>query len=115
LANHSGRKDARRDLAAGILAQERYGLPALGLNEDHSQIVLTPEEYAQFLSERYGVQLRTVAGCIAGERVRGHAEGYNEVMDAEIERRYGTNFWHQSRENAMKFYEEKKAHPETHS
>lgn len=101
LAHHSGRVDAKRDLAKGILANERFGLPVLGLDE-HAHIVLSQEEYSKFLQERFGIELRSVAGCVVNGRIYAHADGYNEIMDAEIERRFGTNFWSRAWEDAYK-------------
>jgi hypothetical protein len=113
LARHSGQEDARRDIAGGVLANERYGLPVLGIDAD-SQVVLSSDEYSQFLREHYGIELRFVAGCIVSERIRAHAAGYNEVMDVEIGRRFGTNVWHQSWEDAYKPYAARHANAQTH-
>lgn len=46
-------------------------------------------EYAALLQQRYGIQLRSVAGCIVTDESAGHLEGYNAVMLPEIRRRFG--------------------------
>jgi hypothetical protein len=45
------------------------------------------------------------------ERTLKHAEGYNEIMVAEMERRFGANFWRQAMADAKEIYESK--HRET--
>lgn len=73
-----GRGDARADIRAGKLAIESYGYMPLG-----------EAVYSRLLKERYGVELRPVAGCVVDEEILGHAAGYNEVMEAEIQHRHG--------------------------
>ena len=75
-AYRAGRVDAKRDLAAGKLAIESYGFGAGG-------------RYVQLYRERYQIDVRLVAGCLVDETILGHAAGYNEVAEPEIERRYG--------------------------
>jgi hypothetical protein len=77
VASWRGRADARRDIDAGRLAVEVYGGP--GDN-------VTPLRY---LEDRYGVQVRAVASCVVDERTHGHASGYNQVVAAEVSRRFG--------------------------
>jgi hypothetical protein len=96
LSERSGRADARRDLANGVLAKERFGLPVVCINE-----------YSELLRERYRIELRSVAGCVVDSRILGHARGYNGVMVAEIERRFGTNIWGATMSDALKQYEDK--------
>lgn len=77
-AKARGRTDAQADISAGKLAIESFGLPS-------------PDApvYRRLLKERYGIELRPVAGCVVDEQILGHAAGYNEVMNAEITRRHG--------------------------
>jgi hypothetical protein len=75
-----GRSDARNDLRAGKLANEGFGLPASWAST-----------YDRLLRQRYGVESRSVAGCVVTSEIVGHAVGYNEVMDAEIKRRFGAD------------------------
>jgi len=87
-AYERGRAAANRDLAKGVLAIEGWGL------------LITPvsRETDRFLLETYGIQTRIVGRCEANSRIRAHAVGYNEVAQAEIERRFGKDIW----ENATK-------------
>jgi hypothetical protein len=78
-AYRTGRADAERDVAAGILAIEESGL---GSGTGHS---------VRLLRERYGIEIRAVAGCIVNERILGHEAGYNAVSEAEIGRRVGSD------------------------
>gem|GEM_PF-3066390 len=73
----SGRADARKDIAAGILAREVYGFGAAG---GHS---------AKILRDRYHIETHPTAGCVVDEKIVGHAAGYNEIAEKEIDRRVG--------------------------
>jgi hypothetical protein len=76
-AYRTGRAHAERDVAAGILAIEESGL---GAGTGHS---------VRLLRERYGIEIRAIAGCIVDENILGHEAGYNAVSEAEIDRRVG--------------------------
>jgi energy-coupling factor transporter transmembrane protein EcfT len=78
-AYRTGRADAEKDISAGILAIEESGL---GAGTGHS---------VRLLRERYGIEIRAIAGCIVNENILGHEAGYNAVSEAEIERRIGSN------------------------
>jgi hypothetical protein len=78
-AYRTGRADAERDVAAGILAIEEFGL---GAGTGHS---------VRLLRERYGIEIRATAGCIVNEKILGHGAGYNAVSEAEIDRRVGSD------------------------
>lgn len=97
-----GRADAKRDLAKGTLAQETYGLPTIYQGE-----------YFKLLAEKYPIEMRPVAGCLVDDKIVGHAAGYNEIMDREIEHRFGTNILDKAFADAKKHYKEQleKDHP----
>ena len=46
-------------------------------------------DYGRLLQDRVGVRLDRVAGCVVTSELVNEANGYNRVMQAEIERRYG--------------------------
>ncbi len=75
-----GKADARKELKEGTLAIETMGL-----------LVRHHGHYAKILKERYNIQVRGVAGCMVNSFIIGHAEGFNQVMNAEIKRRFGKN------------------------
>ena len=76
-AYRAGRADAKKDTAAGIMAREVYGFGAgFGPGPD-------------ILRNRYNVEMRAVAACVVDEKIVGHAAGYNEIADREIDRRVG--------------------------
>jgi hypothetical protein len=77
LAWWAGRTEAEKDVAKGILAREVYGFGAGG---GHA---------AKILRERYHIETRPVADCIVDEKIVGHATGYNEISEKEIDRRVG--------------------------
>lgn len=83
-----GRATAHGDIAAGRLGVKMWGLPA------RSRTV-----YAELLQAR-GIEATTVAGCVVSYPQLGLWEGYNDVMNAEIERRYGKTFFQETSDAA---------------
>lgn len=75
-----GKQDALAAIERDELEIETFGHPAR-----------CRSAYAQILADTYKVRLREVAGCIVDSTILEHARGYNEVMQAEIERRYGAD------------------------
>jgi hypothetical protein len=73
-----GRADALKELAQGTLALETMGLPPRSRGA-----------YMDLLKQRHGILLRAVAGCLVTSTITGHARGFNEVMMAEIQKRFG--------------------------
>lgn len=80
-AARQGRADARKELESGLMAIEVCGYSPV------------PEKHTQ--SEKYlmdrGVQIRLVGGCMPGDEVIGHAEGYNEVMMEGMKKKLGSD------------------------
>ena len=77
-AYQAGRADAEQDVCVGRLAIEVFGLPSFW-----------ESDYANILEQRYHIQIKRVAGCCVNDQIIDHARGYNEVMEAEIQRRFG--------------------------
>jgi hypothetical protein len=78
-ASQAGRAEAKKDLSEGRLVVEVYE-------------AFDVTEYAKLFRERYGIELRRVGWNGApntDERIYSHATGYNEVSEAEIDRRFG--------------------------
>jgi len=84
----TGRADAERDTRAGRLVIERFGL------------LFGEGDYVTILRQRYQIEMKTVAGCLVDDEIVGHAVGYNEIMKAEIERRFGPGLLERVREEA---------------
>lgn len=93
VGRRAGESDASHDLARAVLAIETYGKP-----------FICHKEYSDLLSERYGIQLRTVAGCAVSLRVMAHANAYDKIMNAEIERRFGTTSLRKTLADAARLY-----------
>jgi hypothetical protein len=93
-AYERGRRDGEADIHAGRLVFEDYGFPRKG-----------QEEFADILRERYGVELRRVDDDIVDDTTVGHARGYNEVSDAEIERRFGASVIQNAAGEAAEHYD----------
>lgn len=88
-AYQTGRTEAKRDVAANVLAIEESGLPGPGL-----------AHYVRILRERHQIEVRRVAGCVVDEKIEGHQAGYNEVSEREIDRRVGLGRIEEAREEA---------------
>ncbi|MFY0537453.1 hypothetical protein [Nannocystis pusilla] len=72
-----GEREARAALSRGELALQTFGLPAP-----------CRERYARLLWHEHRIEHRALSNCAAVEELRAH--GFNKVMEAEIERRFGT-------------------------
>jgi hypothetical protein len=89
-ASTRGRLAARFDLWQGHYAVLAYGLEP-------------PErsEYARLLRERYGIELRTVAGDIVTRTFVSYADAYNEISVAASKRKFGNNVFNECYEAAL--------------
>jgi hypothetical protein len=92
-----GQADALKEIAEGRLALETMGLPAVWRGT-----------YMDLLKERHGIQLRAVAGCIVNSSITGHARGFNEIMTAEIAKRFGADALDKVRTDAERLHQEAK-------
>lgn len=77
-AYHGGKIEAHFDLLRGRHNLRVYGTAEPGI-----------VEYREILSEEFGVELVAVAGCIVSHELVEEARGYNEVMEAAMEKRHG--------------------------
>jgi hypothetical protein len=75
----TGRVEARRDLRLGLLRLKGYGL-AYGLASRPSK------RYTEGLRTPVEVPIEAVAGCVVTEDLIELVRGYNEVMEAQIQR-----------------------------
>jgi hypothetical protein len=81
-ASLRGRWRAQSDLRSGHLSLETYGL------EPPQRKVI-----ARLLQERYGVELRTVAGDIVSKELAAYVDAYNETMRTAINSKFGHNVY----------------------
>jgi hypothetical protein len=88
----AGRAEALRDLSRNHLAVERYG----------RELVYAGDE-EKILLRRFGIHVKSIAGCLVMPRVAGHAKGYNDVSEPEIRRRFGNALESASREAEMRW------------
>ena len=88
-----GQLAAHYDVARGHQLQLIYGLPSL----------MDPV-YARVLRERYGIEMRTVAGCIISTSLRSYADGYNEVSVAAANRKWGRDVFEDSWKEAARIW-----------
>jgi len=77
-ARTRGKIKAHFDVARGHYAILIYGLSAESL-----------PEAARLLRERYGIELRVVAGCIVTKPLVAYVDGYNMVGTAAVGHKFG--------------------------
>lgn len=77
-AAREGRREAVRDIREGRLILRSYGLASQGTTAT-----------SQKLFERFGVRRQAVAGCMVSPAILAETAAYNEVMRAEIRKRFG--------------------------
>jgi hypothetical protein len=86
----AGRREAKKDVSAGILAIEDAGrLPGYERWD------------APILRERFKIEIKTIAGSVVDETSIGHRDGYNDVSCLEIDRRFGWNRVDAARDEAL--------------
>jgi hypothetical protein len=93
-----GRFAARRDVARGQYVELSYGLPPEWL-----------PEYARLLRARYGVELRSVAGCIVSEELIAYVNGYDEISADAVNRKFGRDVFKECEVNAQENWERRNA------
>lgn len=73
-----GQREARRDVALNDLRLLTYGYPG-------TQTFI----FGELLESELGVDFRPIAGCVVNDEITNRAAGYNAIMEAEIEHRFG--------------------------
>src|ERR1039457_2587750 len=58
-------------------------------------------EYARILRERYGIELRVVAGCVVSPQLLAYTVGYNLVSMAAANHRFGPDIFRESETDAQ--------------
>jgi hypothetical protein len=86
-----GRMAARSDIRRGHYRILSYGLPPSWL-----------PDYARLLKERYGVELRPVAGCIVSHGLISYVDSYDEISAAAIIRKFGRDVFKECEEDAQR-------------
>lgn len=77
-AYYGGKFEAHLDLMGGSHSIRIYG------TQDGDEFL-----YYESLAREYDVEVVAVAGCIVSSELQEKTRGYNEVMEASIEKRYG--------------------------
>lgn len=77
-AHLQGRREAQRDLQRGCLRVKTWGLPS------PSRPI-----YIELAQQRFGIATCVTAGCVIDPVHEASWIGYNDVMQREIDRRYG--------------------------
>lgn len=96
-AYKQGIADAKAEVAKGNLALETFGLQTVG-----------GSAYQQHLKDQYGIESRVVAGCVIDYEILGHARGFNEVMTAEIEKKWPQDVFKEAEEMARQEQKQKR-------
>jgi hypothetical protein len=89
-----GKFAAHLDVARGNYRLLTFGLPPSWRGE-----------YARLLRERYGVELKPVAGCIVSQGLIWYVDAYDEVSAAAATRKYGHDIFEECEKEARKNWE----------
>ena len=79
-STEEGKEDAKNDISKGILKIKRYGLTAA-----------IPQDSINELKKKHGIEI-TENGCVLINTTAEYFTAYNEVMKAEISRKFGVKF-----------------------
>jgi hypothetical protein len=90
-----GRTVARFDVWRGHFEVQTYGLPVEWL-----------PEYQRLLRERYGIQLRPVAGCIVPEELVAYVDAYDSILSNAIEKKFGAGTLKRTMQDAERLPDE---------
>jgi hypothetical protein len=81
-ARSKGRRDAEQDIAQGILKEKEYPPLPYSLQEIN---------YIKLMKAECGVEREVISAPNDSKQLREEVAGYNEVMHAEIQRRFGAD------------------------
>lgn len=94
--------------AAENLKNEKFILKAWGLSSTKTYSWESADEiYNRILREKYKITFEVIGGCMIDEETADYAEGYNKVLQAGIEAKYGTGILEKVRIQAETEYETK--------
>jgi hypothetical protein len=79
------RMAARFDTRHGHYILMTYGLPTA-----------SRPEFARLLKERYGIEVRAVAGCLVSENLRSYVDSYDEVSIVAANQKFGHDVFKES-------------------
>ena len=86
-----GNLAAHYDTARGNYRILNFGLPPAWL-----------PEYARLLRERYGIELKAVAGCVVSGQLVSYVEAYDKVIATAARRKYGHDIFKECAQEAEK-------------
>ena len=86
---------AQHDIARGHYRVLAYGLVAGGSSE-----------YKALLHNRYGIEVRVVAGCIVSSALVSYANAYNRESVAAAKKHYGYDVFKECSDEATKQWKE---------
>jgi hypothetical protein len=90
-ARTRGAEAAKQDIANGVLKDKEYPPLPYSLQEIN---------YIRLMKAECGVEREAVQGPTDSPELRAEVAGYNEVMHAEIARRFGADIFEKMREKA---------------
>jgi hypothetical protein len=85
-ASKKAREMAKVDFAQNIYRIFVVGKPATGI----------PSE--EYLLNKYGVQVTSIAGCLISDGVAGAKDGYNSVMKPLLNQKFGRDIFKEAEE-----------------
>lgn len=92
---YGGKFEAHLDVMSGAFSIRTYGT-------SDGAIV----QYRDILSNEFGIDVIVVGGCIVSRELQEKSRGYNDVMEAAMEKRYGRGIlerlWRRARSEYQK-------------
>ena len=90
LAKKDASKKAR-EMAKTDFAQNVYRIFVAGKP-------IGPNAHDDFLLNKYGVQVTSIAGCVISEGIAGAKDGYNSVMKPLLNQKFGRDIFKEAEE-----------------
>lgn len=86
-----GASKKARDMAKTDFAQNVYRIFVAGKPA-------APNAYEGYLTNKYGVQVTSIAGCLISEGIEGAMDGYNSTMKPLLNRKFGHDIFKEAEE-----------------
>jgi len=97
-----GRRAARSDVANGYYEVQTFGYPAPWM-----------QDFRWLLQQRYGVTLRSVAGCMVSSSQRSYVDAYDSVSVTAANQKFGHDIFAECTAEAQKAWDQHQANQQT--
>ena len=95
-----GQQEALEDIKADKLKMKTLGRPVSWF-----------QEWREILLKEYKIQIEMIAGCMVSDEEVDYANGYNNISEAEIKKRFGETIFEKTFDKAEKVWKLEPYHP----